>query len=138
MRVLVTGGAGYVGSISVERLIEAGHDVVVLDNLATGHRTADLGGAELVVGSYGDPELLGQVLAERAVEAVLHCGARSLVGESIADPGLYYRENVPGAISLPDAMRGAGVPRLVIPSTAALYGEPAQSPIREDAPLRPI
>ena len=138
MRILVTGGAGYVGSVSVEALVAAGHDVVVLDDLTTGHTWADLGGARLVSGSSGDRDLVDGVLRDERIEAVLHCAARSLVGESITDPARYYRDNVGGGIVLLEAMRQAHVDRLVISSTAAVYGQPEVSPIREDAPLRPI
>jgi UDP-glucose 4-epimerase len=138
MRILVTGGAGYVGSVSVEALVNAGHHVVVVDNLATGHRWADLGGSELVEGTYTDRAFIAETLERREIDAVLHCGARSLVGESIRDPAIYFRENVAGGIELLEAMRDAGVLRLVISSTAAVYGVPESSPISEDAPLRPI
>jgi UDP-glucose 4-epimerase len=138
MRILVTGGAGYVGSVSVEALLEAGHEVIVLDNMATADGAADLAGAELVVGSYTERERMARLLEERSVEAVLHCGARSLVGESVKDPALYFRENVAGGIALLEAMRDAGTNRLVISSTAAIYGIPETVPIDEDAPLRPI
>lgn len=137
MRILVTGGAGYVGSVSVEALVGAGHDVVVLDDLTTGHPWA-VEGARLVVGSYGDADLVGGLLRDARIQAVLHCAARSLVGESIRDPARYYRDNVGGGITLLEAMRGAGVGRLVISSTAAVYGQPDGTPIREDSPLRPI
>jgi UDP-glucose 4-epimerase len=136
--ILVTGGAGYVGSVSVDALLGAGHGVVVLDDLTTGHRGAVPPEATLVVGDYGDRGLVDRVLAEHAVEAILHCGARSLVGESIQDPGRYYRDNVAGGVALLDAARAAGVQRLVFSSTAAVYGIPGTTPITEDAPLRPI
>ena len=138
MRVLVTGGAGYVGSVSVERLVEAGHEVVVLDDLSTGHREAVPSVASLEVGSYGDADLVGRLLERARVDAILHCAARSLVGESVRDPARYYRDNVAGGIVLLDAARQAGVERLVFSSTAAVYGEPATSPIPETAPLAPI
>ncbi len=138
MRILVTGGAGYVGSVSVEALLAAGHEVTVLDDLSTGHRGAVPEGAPLVVGSYADAATAGEVLRTGRIEAILHCAARSLVGESIADPARYYRENVAGGISLLDSARAAGVGRLVFSSTAAVYGVPDATPIREDAPLRPI
>ena len=138
MRVLVTGGAGYVGSVSVEALVAAGHDVVVLDDLSKGHREAVAPGARLVEGSYANAGLLGALLAETSVDAVLHCAARSLVGESVANPALYYRENVAGGVALLEALREAGVRRLVFSSTAAVYGTPASVPIREDAVHAPI
>ncbi len=138
MRVLVTGGAGYVGSVSVERLLQAGHAVTVLDDLSTGHRAAPVDGARLVVGSYADRALVERLLAETPIDAVLHCAARSLVAESIADPARYYRDNVAGGVALLEAVRVAGVRRLVFSSTAAVYGVPAGTPIAEDAPLAPI
>jgi UDP-glucose-4-epimerase GalE len=138
MRVLVTGGAGYVGSVSVEALVAAGHDVVVLDDLSKGHREAVTRGARLVEGSYGNAALLGAFLAETPIDAVLHCAARSLVGESVANPALYYRENVAGGVVLLEALRAAGIRRLVFSSTAAIYGTPATIPIREDAVHAPI
>lgn len=138
MRILVTGGAGYVGSVSVEHLVESGHDVVVLDSGATDNPAADLRGAELVRGTYGDRARVADLLSAHRIEAVLHCAARSLVGESMREPALYYGENVAGGIALLDAMRDAGVGRLVISSTASVYGQPESSPVSEDAPLRPI
>ena len=138
MRVLVTGGAGYVGSVSVEALVDAGHDVVVLDDLSKGHRDALPGGVSLVRGSYGDPAVVGPLLASTPIDAVLHCAARSLVGESVANPALYYRENVAGGIAFLEALREAGVGRFVFSSTAAVYGTPVSVPIREDAALAPI
>jgi UDP-glucose 4-epimerase len=138
MRVLVTGGAGYVGSVSVETLVSAGHQVVVLDDLSNGHRQALTPEVRLVVGSYGDPAVVRPLLAEAPVDAVLHCAARSLVGESVVDPGLYYRENVAGGVALLEALREARVRRFVLSSTAAVYGMPEFVPITEDAPLLPI
>jgi UDP-glucose 4-epimerase len=138
MRILVTGGAGYVGSVSVEHLAAAGHDVVVLDTYATARPGANLAGATVVRGTYTDREAVATLLREEHIDAILHCGARSLVGESIREPALYFRENVAGGIALLEAMRDAGVDRLVISSTAAVYGVPDSTPIVEDAPLRPI
>jgi len=138
MRVLVTGGAGYVGSVSVERLVELGHEVTVLDTLVTGHRSGVVEGATLVDGSVGDPDLLARTLRDRGIEAVLHCAARSLVGQSMADPALYYHENVVGGIALLDTLRAAGVDRIVFSSTAAVYGEPERVPIVETDPTRPV
>jgi len=138
MRVLVTGGAGYVGSVSVERLVEQGHEVTVLDNLITGHRSGVVEGATLVVGSVGDQDLVARTLRDRGIEAVLHCAARSLVGQSMVDPALYYHENVVGGITLLDALRAAGIDRIVFSSTAAVYGEPERIPITESDPTRPV
>jgi UDP-glucose 4-epimerase len=138
MRILVTGGAGYVGSVSVERLLDAGHDVVILDDLSTGHRESVPDAASLEVGSYGEPETIGRVLERSRVDAILHCAARSLVGESVREPARYYRDNVAGGIVLLEAARQAGVGRIVFSSTAAVYGIPDATPILETAPLRPI
>jgi UDP-glucose 4-epimerase len=137
-KVLVTGGAGYVGSVSAEAFLAAGHDVVVLDDLTTGHRSAVPQGAQLHVGSYGDSATVTRLLAAENVEAILHCAARSLVGESIEDPARYFRDNVAGGITLLEAAREVGVDRVVFSSTAAVYGVPDATPITEDAPLRPI
>ena len=137
MKILVVGGAGYVGSTSVESFLAAGHDVVVYDNLTSGHRGAVPEGATLVVGDIGDRERLGAVLRD-GVDAVLHCAARSLVGESMSDPGLYYRTNVAGGVTLLESMREAGVMRLVFSSTAAVYGEPRRVPIAEADRTQPI
>jgi UDP-glucose-4-epimerase GalE len=138
MRVLVTGGAGYVGSVSVERLLDAGHEVVVLDDLSTGHPESVPAEASLEVGSYGDRQTMAGVLQRAGVDAILHCAARSLVGESVRDPARYYRDNVAGGIVLLDAAHEAGVDRIVFSSTAAVYGVPATTPIPESAPLAPI
>jgi UDP-glucose 4-epimerase len=137
-RILVTGGAGYVGAVSVEAFLAAGHGVVVLDDLSTGHRAAVPGGARLVVGDYGDRATVSALLADERIEAILHCAARSLVGESLKEPARYFGDNVAGGISLVEAARQAGVDRFVLSSTAAVYGVPDTTPIPEDAPLRPI
>lgn len=137
MKVLVVGGAGFVGSTSVEGLVEAGHEVVVFDNLSTGHADAVPPGVRLVVGDIADAAALDEVLAN-GVDAVLHCAARSTVGESMADPGLYYRTNVAGGVALLEAMHRAGVNRLVFSSTAAVYGEPRRVPIAEADRTQPI
>ena len=138
MRILVTGGAGYVGSISVERLVAAGHEVTVLDDFSKGHRDSVAPGIKVVEGSFGDPGTIGAALERGRIEAVLHCAAKSLVGESIEDPASYYRVNVVGGIAMLDAMRRLNIGRIVCSSTAAVYGVPEHSPIPEDAALRPI
>lgn len=138
MRVLVTGGAGYVGSVSVAALLEAGHGVVALDDLSTGHRAAVASGADLRHGTYTDRAAVARLLASEQIDAILHCAARSLVEESVANPSKYYGENVAGGLELLEAARIAGVDRLVFSSTAAVYGNPDSTPITEDAPTRPI
>ena len=138
MRILVTGGAGYIGSVSVEAFLAAGHEVTVLDDLSTGHRGAVVPGATLVVGSYSDIPAVTALLKSRKIDAVLHCAARSLVGESMVDPGKYFRQNVAGGIALLDAMKDSDVKRIVFSSTAATYGMPERTPILESDPIRPI
>ncbi|MEQ3554454.1 UDP-glucose 4-epimerase GalE [Pseudonocardia nematodicida] len=135
MKLLVTGGAGYVGSVCAAHLIEAGHEVVVLDDLSTGHRDAVPAGATFVEGELG--AAAGEVLGAGGFEGVLHFAARSLVGESVQRPELYWDGNVVASFRLLEAVRAHGVPRLVFSSTAATYGEPEQVPIPETAPTRP-
>ena len=129
MKVLVTGGAGYVGGVSVDALLAAGHGVVVLDDLSTGHRAAVPPEARLVQGSYGDEAAVRALIEAEGIEAVLHCAARSLVGESVHDPAKYYRDNVAGGVALLEAARTAGVRRLVFSSTASVYGVPDSTPV---------
>jgi UDP-glucose 4-epimerase len=136
MKLLVTGGAGYIGSIVSRDLIAGGHEVVVLDNLAQGHRAAVPPGARLVVGDLLDGDALRTLLAD-GFDAVLHFAALALVGESVAHPERYYRTNVGGTLNLLEAMRDAGVLRLVFSSTCAVYGQPDEVPIPERAPTRP-
>ena len=138
MRILAVGGAGYVGSTSVETFVDAGHDVTVYDDLSTGHAAAVVRPARLVRGQIEDRAHLEHVLREEHIDAVLHCAAKSLVGESMANPGLYYRINVGGGVALLDAMSAAGVNRLVYSSTAAVYGEPQYVPVDEKHPREPI
>jgi UDP-glucose 4-epimerase len=138
VRVLVTGGAGYVGSVSVEALVAAGHDVSVLDDLSTGHRAAVPEDADLVDGPYTDTAAIARLLDARGIDAILHCAARSLVAESLKDPARYFVENVAGGIGLLEAMRLAGTKRIVVSSSAAVYGIPGATPITEDMPLSPI
>jgi len=134
VKLLVTGGAGYVGSVNATRLIESGHEVVVLDDLSTGHEDAVPEGARFVRGDIDD--VIGSVLAE-GFDGVLHFAAKSLVGESMVDPAKYWQGNVVTSLRLLDAMREHGTPRLVFSSTAATYGEPEEVPISESAPTRP-
>ncbi|MBO3745201.1 UDP-glucose 4-epimerase GalE [Streptosporangiaceae bacterium NEAU-GS5] len=131
MKLLVTGGAGYVGSVVAAQLVEAGHQVTVLDDLSTGHADAVPEGARFVEGSITDP---GPI---EGFDAVLHFAAKSLVGESVQEPARYWRANLGGTLALLDAMRGSGVGRIVFSSTAAVYGEPEETPIPESAPPRP-
>jgi UDP-glucose 4-epimerase len=138
MRILVTGGAGYIGSVSVEAFVAAGHEVTVLDDLSTGFRGAVSPAAGLEVGSYANTAAVKALLVRDRIDAVLHCAARSLVGESMIDPGKYFRENVAGGIALLDGMKAAGVRRIVFSSTAATYGMPDRTPITESDPIRPI
>ncbi|MHB8330957.1 MAG: UDP-glucose 4-epimerase GalE [Candidatus Dormibacteria bacterium] len=136
MRLVVVGGAGYIGSVVATRLLEAGHEVVVLDDLSTGHLDAVPPGALFVQGSVAAAGQLERLLAGR-VDAVLHFAARSLVGESAAQPELYWGNNVCGTQTLLQAMRAAGVSRLVFSSSSATYGQPDSVPITEEAPTRP-
>ena len=133
MRLLVTGGAGYIGSVVAAQLLEAGHQVVVLDDLSTGHADAVPAGAVFVRGSVRDAS---GVLAE-GIDAVLHFAAKSLVGESVAQPGLYWSNNLGGTLALLEAMRVSGVGSIVFSSTAAVYGEPEHIPVTETDPARP-
>ena len=136
MKLLVTGGAGYIGSVVASFLLGAGHEGVVLDNLSRGHRDAVPEGAALVEVDLLDAQGLGEALAP-GFDAVLHFAALSLVGESVDQPVRYFRTNLGGTLNLLDAMRDAGVGRLVFSSTAATYGAPATIPITEDAPALP-
>jgi UDP-glucose 4-epimerase len=138
MRVLVTGAAGYVGAASVDALVSAGHEVVALDDLSTGHRGAIPGGVRLSIASFGDEAAVSELLSSAQIDGILHCAARSLVAESVREPSLYYRSNVAGGIALLEAAREAGVNRIVFSSSAAVYGVPDATPIDEDALLRPI
>jgi UDP-glucose 4-epimerase len=135
MKLLVTGGAGYIGSVVAAMLVNAGHQVVVLDDLSTGHRDAVPDEAGFVEASIVDA---GPVLDGGGFEGLLHFAASSLVGESVAHPERYWANNVGGTMALLDAVRAAGIPRIVFSSTAATYGEPEVSPITEGAVAAPI
>jgi UDP-glucose 4-epimerase len=131
MRILVTGGAGYIGSVVVEELLAQGETAVVYDNLSKGHRESVAPGAEFIQGELLDSERLERILAEHQVEAVMHMAADSLVGESFQNPDKYYANNLVASLSLLKAMRAARVSRIVLSSTAAVYGEPEKQPISE-------
>jgi len=137
MRVLVTGGAGYIGSVVTEQLVNDGHEVVVYDNLSKGHQDAVVEGAELVEADLIDSEMLNRTLADRQIEAVIHMAASSLVGESVDHPSNYYHNNVIAGLVLLDAMLACDVRQLVFSSTAAVYGEPEAQPIEETAVTNP-
>ncbi|MFC4103124.1 UDP-glucose 4-epimerase GalE [Paenibacillus xanthanilyticus] len=130
MAVLVTGGAGYIGSHAVAALQERGEEIVIVDNLQQGHKDAVLGG-KLYVGDLRDSEFLDTVFRENKIDAVIHFAANSLVGESMKDPGKYYHNNVYGTLCLLESMNKHGVKYIVFSSTAATYGEPESVPIRE-------
>lgn len=137
MRVLVTGGAGYIGSVVVEELLRDGHDVVVYDNLSKGHAAAVAPGATLVRGDLRDREALRAALRAAQIEAVVHMAADSQVGESVQRPDLYYDNNVCAGLGLLAAMVECGARRLVFSSSAAVYGEPVRQPIVEEDPGAP-
>lgn len=137
MRVLVTGGAGYVGSHAAKLLAESGHDVLVVDNLAEGHRAA-VGKLPLVVADLIDQPTITELLKKHMIEAVMHFAAFAYVGVSVRQPAKYYQNNVVGTLALLDAMRAADVKRIVFSSTCATYGIPTKVPISEDHPQQPI
>jgi UDP-glucose-4-epimerase GalE len=138
MSILVTGGAGYIGSIVVERLLAAGEQVVVIDDLSEGHRAALDAEVHFVQGSIGDKALVAGVLRQHGVRAVVHMAAKAVIARSMTDPALFFNGNVVDGIHLLDAMREAGVHRMVFSSTAALFGEPVEVPISEQHHTAPI
>lgn len=135
-RILVTGGAGYIGSHIVRRLRAEGTEVVVLDDLSEGHRAA-VGGAELVEGDFSDPSILGDLLGDGSVSFIVHMAASCQVGESMEKPGIYYHNNLVKSLALLNAARNNRVQGMVFSSTAAVYGEPVETPITESHPLVP-
>ena len=137
MNILVTGGAGYVGSHAARSLDRAGHQVWIYDNLVQGHRGAALP-KRLIEGELANRQLLESTLAEKRIEAVMHFAAFALVGESVADPAKYYQNNVVASLSLLEAMRATGVTKMVFSSTTATYGVPKRIPISEEEDQRPI
>lgn len=138
MNVLVTGGAGYIGSHAVKQLVEAGHRVVVVDNLFRGHRGAVISKAALHELALRDTEQIARVLGEYKIDCVMHFAALAYVGESVEKPLEYYENNVSGAVSLLRAMRLAGVRRFVFSSTCATYGQPERSPVVETMRQEPL
>jgi UDP-glucose 4-epimerase len=138
MNVFVTGGAGYIGSVCVEELLNTGHTVTVFDNLSEGHRAAIDPRAAFVQGDLADPPVVARALKESGAAAVIHFAGNALVGESMANPGKYFRNNVAGGINLLDAALAAGVRKFVFSSTCATYGSPERVPMTEDLPQRPI
>ena len=137
MRILVTGGAGYIGSVVTAELLKAGHEVIVFDNLSRGHRSALPEAATLVVGDVADRESLNLLFKSHVIDAVLHFAALIEVAESMKVPELYYRNNSAGTLTLLEAMLAAGVTKFVFSSTAALYGNPERTPIQEEDKLAP-
>jgi UDP-glucose 4-epimerase len=137
MKILVTGGAGYIGSHMVNLLLERGAEVTVLDDLSTGHADAVRGG-QFVRGNIAEVPATTELLRKKQIEAVIHFAASSLVAESVADPLKYYTRNVGGTASLLKAMRDAGVEKIVFSSTAAVYGNPLRQPIDEAHPTEPV
>lgn len=137
MRILVTGGSGYIGSVTTELLCDDGHDVTVFDNLERGHRAAVDPRARLVVGDLREPGPIRDLLARFRPDAVVHFAAYALVGESMQDPLRYFANNVGGGLHLVAALRAAGVPKIIFSSTCATYGQPDTMPMTEDLPQRP-
>ena len=137
MNVLVTGGAGYIGSHVVEELVASGYTPIVYDNFSTGHVDAVSDKVQLIEGDIHDFTFLKHIMGEYEIDGVLHFAASSQVGESMVNPAKYYYNNVAGTLGLLDAMRESGVDQLVFSSTAAVYGEPEAVPITEDMPLHP-
>jgi len=137
MNILVTGGAGYIGSVVTEECVQSGHKTVVIDNLVKGHAEMVHPDAVFVEADLIDRRRVTQILTENRIEAVIHMAAYSLVGESVTEPGKYYQNNVVAGLSLLDAMRDAGVDKVVFSSTAAVYGEPEKQPIEETDKLDP-
>lgn len=137
-RVLVTGGAGYIGSVCSSRLLEQGHQVTVVDDLSTGHAAAVPSGAAFYPLDIGNRDELGRVLANERFDAVFHFAAKALIAESVSNPGVFFGSNVASGIALLEAVRAAGIKRFVFSSSAAVYGNPHTIPIDEDHPKSPV
>jgi UDP-glucose 4-epimerase len=138
MQVLVTGGAGYIGSILNQELLRAGHQVVVYDNLSKGHVDAVQPGIPLIRADLTDRAILADALRRHKIQAVVHMAADALVGESMIDPGKYYSNNLVSGISLLECMRTSAIERIVFSSSAAVYGQPGKQPIEESDPVAPL
>lgn len=138
MSVLVTGGAGYVGSVVAETLLKSGYEVIVLDNLQQGHREAVPHDARFIVGDIGDEDLLEAVFRRNRIEAVMHMAAETVVEYSMTDPRRYFHNNIIGGITLLDAMLKHGTNKIIFSSSASVYGEPHHVPIPEDHPKKPV
>lgn len=137
MNILVTGGAGYIGSVVSEELVKEGYKVVVYDSLYKGHRNAVVSGAKFVEGDLVQSKVLSRTLRENKIDGVIHMAADSLVGESVLNPGKYYSNNLAAGLTLLEEMRKAEVTKIVFSSTAAVYGEPEKQPIQENDPINP-
>jgi UDP-glucose 4-epimerase len=137
LKILVTGGAGYIGGTVALRLLSAGHNVLIYDNFCHGHRDLVPAGTQLIEGDIADREQLTRILRDERVDGVMHFAALIEAGESMKHPEMYFRNNTASTLSLLEAMLAAGVDRLVFSSTAAVYGEPESTPIEEDAVLAP-
>lgn len=137
MKVLVTGGAGYIGSVTCELLLDQGHEVVIFDNFERGHRDAVDARARVIEGDLRDRDSIVRAMQTVKPQAVVHFAAYALVGESMEQPLMYFRNNVVGGVHLAEAMRAAGVPKIIFSSTCATYGQPDRMPMTEDLPQRP-
>src|SRR5207302_1449361 len=138
MKILVVGGAGYIGSVCAELLLDEGHSVAIFDNLSEGHRAALDPRAEFFEGDLQDRQSIEKALRKQKPDAVMHFAANALVGESMQNPSKYFRNNIANGLNLLDAMLSAGVVKIVFSSTCAIFGPPERVPIDETTPMRPI
>jgi UDP-glucose 4-epimerase len=138
LTILVTGGAGYIGAASADALIAAGHRVVILDDLSTGHAELLPNEASAITGTYTDRERVGDLLRDARIDAILHCAAKSIVSDSVEHPERYYRDNLIGSLNLLDAAMSAGIKRIVFSSSAAVYGAAQTSVLGEESAIAPI